>query len=47
MDVDGAVKDLVVAFADFFEECFAGFNATDGAAQGKEEVEFDGGEGEG
>ena len=44
MDVDGAVEDLVIPFADFFEELFSGFDAAGGFGEGEEEVEFDRGE---
>jgi hypothetical protein len=47
MHIDGSIEDLVVSVADFLEELFAGFDPTDGANQGEQEVEFDGGKQEG
>lgn len=45
MDIDGAVEDLVIAFADFAEQLFPGFHPAGVAGEAEEEIEFDGGEG--
>lgn len=47
MDIDGAVEDFVIAFADFAEKLFTGFHAAGVAGEAEEEIELDGGEGEG
>jgi len=47
VDVDAPVEDFVVPLPDFLEELVAGADLAAGAGEAEEEVELDGGEGEG
>src|SRR3954465_10133240 len=44
VDINGAVKYVVIAAADLFDQLLPGFDAATAASQGREDLEFDRGQ---